>query len=404
MRKPKLLWISDDPNLNSGNGKFTRNVLGYLKEDFEITSVIGWNGIGQRHSFPYHIWPVDLLKRKHEELGYLVMMVVNQEKPDVIVGLGDVWDFWFLPKLKMSGVRKIGYITVDVHPLRPEWDPIWESLDTVAVPSEWGKEQIDKQTPVNAEVIYEGVDPEIFKPLQPEERNARRQNLKSQCAAKGLWDPKFLVAMLARPMIRKNLPAGIRAIARVGDKYRDLAHVVLYSLEEIEPGANNMKQYNARHLPPLMPKVKEEFIGPRSKLSDADIAGYLGMSDVLLFPSMHEGFGLPLLEAMACGCVPIAANATTSPELLGNGERGLLAKVGATFVDPSGMEEELVEDEDLASKLEYLHNNPGKLKQLRENGIAWAREQTWEKTAGGLKKMVLGSLDRKERPVYLKEV
>lgn len=408
MKKPKLLWISDDPNIHSGNAKVTKNVLMHLQKDFEITSVIGWNGLGQRHNFPYHIWPVDFLKRDHEEMMYLVAMVINEEKPDVLMVHGDIWDFWWLPKLKMPHVKKVGYITVDVHPLRPEWNEIWNSFDSLAIPSKWGAQLVKDVSNLSPSVVYEGVDTDIFKPLSDKERQDQRQNIRQSCVKGGLWDPKFMITMLARAMPRKNLPAGIRAIANLGKKYQDIGHIILYPIDETEPGSHNMDEYNRRYLNSKMAKIKGNSVGPRSSMSDHDIAKTLGYSDILLFPSMHEGFGLPVLEAMACGCVPVAANCSTMPELLGNEERGLLANIGGIFVEASGkfsgMEEEVVSDESLLGKLESLHNNPSKLEELRTSGIAWAKEKTWAKTAESLKEIAFKTLARNEKDIYMKEL
>lgn len=58
-------------------------------------------------------------------------------------------------------------------------------------------------------------------------------------------------------------------------------------------------------------------------LADADdeagLARYFQSADVLLFPSYYEGFGIPPLEAMACGCPVVASDVTTMPEVVGQG-------------------------------------------------------------------------------------
>lgn len=53
-------------------------------------------------------------------------------------------------------------------------------------------------------------------------------------------------------------------------------------------------------------------------VSDADLAILYAQAMVFVFPSLHEGFGLPVLEAMACGCVVLGSNATSIPEVIGN--------------------------------------------------------------------------------------
>jgi len=57
-------------------------------------------------------------------------------------------------------------------------------------------------------------------------------------------------------------------------------------------------------------------------LSDSEILSLYEEADVFVYPSLYEGFGLPVLEAMACGCPVIASNVSSLPEVVG--EAGML--------------------------------------------------------------------------------
>ena len=80
----------------------------------------------------------------------------------------------------------------------------------------------------------------------------------------------------------------------------------------------------------------------------------------LVFPSLYEGFGLPPLEAMACGCPVAVANATSLPEVCGD---------AAEYFDP-------LSAEDMATAI--LRALDG---HLAERGIARAAQFTWDATA-----------------------
>ncbi len=88
-------------------------------------------------------------------------------------------------------------------------------------------------------------------------------------------------------------------------------------------------------------------------------------AELLLFPSLDEGFGFPLLEAMASGLPVVASNRGSLPEL---------AEEAALLVNP--------EDEPaLARRVRDLLKNPPLQARLREAGISRARQFTWERTA-----------------------
>jgi glycosyltransferase involved in cell wall biosynthesis len=90
---------------------------------------------------------------------------------------------------------------------------------------------------------------------------------------------------------------------------------------------------------------------------------YSGASG-LVFPSVYEGFGLPALEAMACGTPVIASRAASLPEVVG--DAGLL-------FDPFDVEE-------MSEAIATLLEDTGLRDELRQRGLARARQFSWEAT------------------------
>jgi glycosyltransferase involved in cell wall biosynthesis len=89
------------------------------------------------------------------------------------------------------------------------------------------------------------------------------------------------------------------------------------------------------------------------------------LARLLVFPSLFEGFGIPLVEAMACGCPVVCADATSLPEVAGD--------AGVLF-DPRSAEE-------MAGKVWALWNDDARLREMRARGLERARLFTWDETA-----------------------
>src|SRR5207249_6877006 len=61
------------------------------------------------------------------------------------------------------------------------------------------------------------------------------------------------------------------------------------------------------------------------RLTDGELAAFYNLAEFFVFPSLYEGFGLPALEALACGAAVVAGNGSSMPEVLG--DAGLLVNV-----------------------------------------------------------------------------
>ena len=107
-------------------------------------------------------------------------------------------------------------------------------------------------------------------------------------------------------------------------------------------------------------------------ISDADLPKYYRGARGLTFPSLYEGFGLPPLEAMACGTPVLTSNTTSLPEVVGD---------SALLVDPKNIEqiqvciETIVNDDDIHKKMSAL-------------GLERAKQFTWENTFKKISKII----------------
>lgn len=167
--------------------------------------------------------------------------------------------------------------------------------------------------------------------------------------------PEAFVLFVGLIEPRKNLPLLLRAYARLAAR-RDIPPLVLAGRGGW--GARQVEQL----VKTLGLQEKVHFAG---YFPDCDLPFVYNLAQVLVYPSTYEGFGLPPLEAMACGTPVIATDAAALAENIG--EAGLL-------IPP--LDEQALED-----ALQTLIDNPALQKHLAQVGIKQAAEFSWERTA-----------------------
>jgi glycosyltransferase involved in cell wall biosynthesis len=97
----------------------------------------------------------------------------------------------------------------------------------------------------------------------------------------------------------------------------------------------------------------------------ADLPALYTGADVFVLPSLYEGFGLPILEAMACGTPVIASHTSAIPEVTGD---------AAVLIDPQDVPA-------LAASMHAVLVNPEVREALRQRGLARAAQFSWDRTA-----------------------
>ena len=100
-------------------------------------------------------------------------------------------------------------------------------------------------------------------------------------------------------------------------------------------------------------------------ISDEELPRWYQAASVFCYPSLYEGFGLPVLEAMACGTPVVTAATSSLPEVAGG---------AAILVDPT-------DTHAIAAGIDDLLGDPARRETLRAAGLARARAFSWERTA-----------------------
>jgi glycosyltransferase involved in cell wall biosynthesis len=154
---------------------------------------------------------------------------------------------------------------------------------------------------------------------------------------------------------RKNLPRLIEAFAIARNKGLDRKLLI--------GGARGWRLSN---LAALVEKYAlDEDVLFLGFVEDEDLPLLYGRADYFVYPSLYEGFGMPILEAMACGTPVITSNCSSMPEVAGD---------AALLVDPQDVHA-------LASKMLELAADQDLRASLRARGIGRAGQFSWENTA-----------------------
>ncbi|HEV2770900.1 MAG TPA: glycosyltransferase family 1 protein [Solirubrobacteraceae bacterium] len=150
---------------------------------------------------------------------------------------------------------------------------------------------------------------------------------------------------------RKNLAGAMRAFARLDD---DRVGLVVVGGRGWDGGEVTAQARRARGRVVLTGHV-----------SDEELVGLLSGARCFLYPSLFEGFGLPPLEAMACGTPVVTSDRASLPEVVGD---------AALVVEPE-------DEEALSAALHRVLHEPGLGERLTEAGLRRARAYTWARCA-----------------------
>ncbi len=196
------------------------------------------------------------------------------------------------------------------------------------------------------QVIYFGVD-ECFRPVVDDRqlRDLRRRFVL----------PDDYILYVGNTMPHKNLERLILAFSRISSDFPDVCLVIAGAADRYR---NQVRQFvTDSHL--------ENQVIFLDSISEEDLPLLYSDCRLFAFPSLYEGFGLPVLEAMACGAPVLASDAASLPEIVG--EAGLLVSP----LDTKGM----------ANGLSRILADKSLADNLSQAGIQRAADFTWEKCA-----------------------
>jgi len=304
----KLIWHSNAPFCGTGYGTQTALVTPRLTDRYELTisafygvegNIIPWSGIP--------CLPGIANTHGNETIDEHVRTVFGEPRNGLIVTLMDVW---VLDPAIWSQFNVLSWAPVDHQPLPDAILGYFERSGAIPLAmSRFGEREMAR---AGLEPLYcpHAVDTEVYRPVA----DARE--------ATKMPEDDFIVGMVAANKgnpSRKCFQESFEAFKIFHDRYPDTK---LYLHTEITgrfQGVPLLRLANAVGIPSDALIVSDQYRATHFPFSDEVMAQVYSSLDVLLSPSAGEGFGVPVLQAQACGVPVIVSDFSAQPELCASG-------------------------------------------------------------------------------------
>jgi glycosyltransferase involved in cell wall biosynthesis len=361
----RILWSSNSPAIASGYGQTTARFLPRIRalgHEVAVYANYGqqggpglWNDI---FIYPQGVgdpWGSSVLT------AYLLHWLEGDRNAGWLIMLQDVWVMKDVEKLKEYHVA--AWAPVDHTPCPPKVAQFFENTGAVPLSMSKHGHRMFEEAGLNPIYVPHGIDTTLFAP---------RDTRTDMRDALGIPAGAFVYGMVAANIgvpIRKGFPEAFAAFAKVQRKHSD-AFLYLHTVaRNTQTGA---KLY----------RLLEELDIPETAYAFVDQIGYeMGLIttelmppvysalDVLVNPAYGEGFGMPIIEAQACGVPVILADNTAQRELCGG---GWLVPTEPLWDEAQASWWGRVHVSDLASTMEraYKASLPGIGKKAREFVVA----------------------------------
>jgi len=387
----KINWMSNAPWVSSGYGCQTRiNVPRIIKMGHEVVitalwglegGVLNWNGI-QVYPKGLQQWSCDIAAAH----------TVNA-KAQILMTLFDSWALQ-PDNLQQFGIRWIPWFPIDMDPAPPPvLKNVAKAFDRIVFSKFAVKMMADAD--LTCHYVPHGIETDVYKPVAQDE--ARK--------ALGWPTDKFIYGMVAANKgqpARKALAEHLMAFAQVSKKHDD---VLLY----LHTSAGIHGEYGGINLPEMA-----EQLGISKSVVYCDQYNYhLGFPDqymmwvynsldVHVLCSMGEGFGIPIVEAQACGCPVIVGDWTATGELCFSGwkmEKKDAAKLYTQIGSYQFMPDVNVLAELMETAYRFKGNNDYR-KRARDGALQYDADKVTEKYWKPVLKLIEESIEDKT-PVKL---
>ncbi len=283
--------------------------------------------------------------------------------PELLAHPVDLFHFPFYTMPLIRNYRSIVTIHDITYEVHPEWYS-WKGFvatryfsryaakhaDTILTDSYATKHDLLTYYKIPEEkivVIYLGVEPRFCQLIEQPILDNLRETYQIRASQ--------VIVYIGSIHTRRNIEQLLRAFQRLSKTHSEVQLILA-----------GKQEYPYLDISTLLDELalRENVILP-GYIDDDDLPALYNLADIFIYPSSYEGFGLPPLEAMACGTPVITSNNSSLPEVTGD---------AALFVDPQNIEE-------MASAMHDVLSNRTLSAKMSRQGLIQAAKFSWENTA-----------------------
>ena len=316
---------------------------------------------------PYHVAGLS-----GKDANSVIMQLINVFQPDAVLC---IQDFPYLEGVRYAPVdwskhAFIGITPVDGTPIYSRWIDLAKIADALLTISQFGVEAF-RQQGVTVGLCRPGVDGNVFYPTTMPEKAELRAKL-------GLPKGAFVLGTAAMNQGRKAISTMIECFFEFA---KDKPHA-RYLLDMDKASAAGWEVSGMLCKPNGWDESKLLFREDCLRAGLFHLRQRYAVMDAHAVLAHREGYGLPLVEAQACGVVSIAMDYSSGREICGDG-KGVLVKPIDYFEYGTwgGARDFFPDKKDFVAQLQRLHDHPAERASIAQKGMEWARSAPWDAAA-----------------------
>jgi len=382
-----ILWWSNGHWCPTGYGIGTKHVVYKLNEYYDIACLASYGLEGAALSFN----GMKVFPRWFDHYGIdAADLICRNWKPDIMITLFDIWigsshllrgeRDWF----KKIHPRWVPYFPVDHDPVPvPTIEQAMQAFKRVSM-SQFGQRKL-RDKGLDSTYIPHGVQTDVFMP--PANKNDNKKWLYERISAPMLENDKldwgddiFLIGKNAanKDTKRKNYDRDFKAIQIFFEQNPDArkdTRIHLHTYPKFPNGFPLDDYAGMMGIGKYMRKTHpfQMYCG----MSESNMAMMYGAFDVYLGTARNEGFGIPLIEAQACGVPVISVDFTSMTELVG--KTGWLVKPITTDTTMLLSDQAIPNEWEIAEYLGDAYNDPDKARSMGKKSREFSLNYDWKK-------------------------